>query len=293
MARSTKDNAKKEKKRTVNKINTITKKSTSNSTTPKTTTKKTTSKKEKAKKEVVASKKSNTSKAPVKKPTNKIDIQTKTTTQKRIVKKEKQTKTAIHPVVEYYDLPYRYNQTIVKILAQTPTVLFVYWDISDQDRQNYVHAYGEHFFEHTKPVLIVHNNTKNSSYEVEINDFANSWYLPISDTNCNYTIELGRRPITQKVPLEHNYLYITSSNPLETPNDHILFDTLSKTIYFRNVKNNIITSKDITSLSFLQHMGRIYNIYDLYKQIYQTEDLSEFDDFLHNPSSGNPTSTFK
>ena len=28
-------------------------------------------------------------------------------------------------ILEYYDLPYRYNQTTVKILAQTPSILFV------------------------------------------------------------------------------------------------------------------------------------------------------------------------
>ena len=30
-------------------------------------------------------------------------------------------------IAEYYDLPYRYNQTIVKLLYQTPTTLFIYW----------------------------------------------------------------------------------------------------------------------------------------------------------------------
>ena len=49
--------------------------------------------------------------------------------------------------VEYYDLPYRYNQTVVKILAQTPTNLFVYWDISDEDRNSYIEQYGEDFFQ--------------------------------------------------------------------------------------------------------------------------------------------------
>ena len=39
-------------------------------------------------------------------------------------------------VIEYYDLPYRYNQTVVRVLAQTPTTLFIYWDISDIDRAN-------------------------------------------------------------------------------------------------------------------------------------------------------------
>ena len=41
-------------------------------------------------------------------------------------------------MLEYYDLPYRYNETVVKILYQTPTILFVYWDISDFDRENYI-----------------------------------------------------------------------------------------------------------------------------------------------------------
>ena len=46
-------------------------------------------------------------------------------------------------IVEYYDLPYRYNQTVVKVLAQTPTNLFIYWDISDEDREQYVKEYLE------------------------------------------------------------------------------------------------------------------------------------------------------
>ena len=79
--------------------------------------------------------------------------------------------------MEYYDLPYRYNQTVIRVLAQTPSTLFIYWDISDKDRKNFEKQYGENFFQETKPVLIVHNDTLGYSFEVEINDFANSWYL--------------------------------------------------------------------------------------------------------------------
>ena len=152
-------------------------------------------------------------------------------------------------ILEYYDLPYRYNQTVVKLLAQTPTTLFVYWDISDSDRENLIKSYGEKFFEETKPVLIIHNETNNYSFEVDINDFANSWYLHIPDSKCVYNIELGRRPIyKQNIQnnINHtktNYIYITSSNELEAPNDHILFDKLGDTVYFRNVKTNIIEGK--------------------------------------------------
>ena len=96
-------------------------------------------------------------------------------------------------IVEYYDLPYRYNQTVVKILAQTPNILFVYWDISDTDRNNFISQYGENFFNNTIPVLLIINKTMNYSYEIQINDFANSWYLHVNDANCEYQVELGRR----------------------------------------------------------------------------------------------------
>ncbi len=210
------------------------------------------------------------------------------TTKKNSSKSKSSTSKRKIEVLEYYDLPYRYNQTIVKVLAQTPTTLFVYWDISDLDRQNLINEYGEKFFEETKPFLIIHNETNNYSFEVEINDFANSWYLHIPDSKCIYNIELGRKPINQNKqsikPIPENYIYITSSNKMEAPNDHILFDSLGDTVYFRNVKTNIIEGKKITSLSFIQNIGKIYNIYDIYQKIYPAENIKYFD--LNNPSSG-------
>jgi hypothetical protein len=175
-------------------------------------------------------------------------------------------------ILEYYDLPYRYNQTIVKVLAQTPNILFVYWDISDEDKQNYINQYGEYFFNDTKPVLIIYNDTKKYSFEIDINDFANSWYLHILDSNCKYRVELGRRPINKYARID-NYLYVSSSNNMDAPNDHILFDTLNNNVYFRNVKTNITTRKDIT-LSFFSRIGKIYNVKDFYKQLYKDEDIN-------------------
>ena len=105
--------------------------------------------------------------------------------------------------VEYYDLPYRYNETVVKILAQTPTTLFIYWDVSDKDRELYIEKYGEDFFSTTKPILIITNKTMNYTFEVEINDFANSWYLHLNDADCDYSVELGRRPIYSNSNILH------------------------------------------------------------------------------------------
>lgn len=217
----------------------------------------------------------------------------KTTATKKAVKTPAKKKTVAKnkkvEVVEYYDLPYRYNQTIVKLLAQTPTTLFVYWDISDSDRQNFKEKYGENFFESTKPVLIVHNETLNYSFEVEINDFANSWYLHVSDSKCDYRIELGRRPFDKYQFNNEDYFYVSNSNELESPNDRILFDSIGDRVFFRDVKTGIESSKSIYNISLLKNMGKIYNIYDLYKAIYKNENVENIYD-LYNPSSGSPSS---
>lgn len=196
-------------------------------------------------------------------------------------------------LIEYYDLPYRYNQTVVKVLAQTPNNLFIYWDISDKDRDNYKKQYGENFFENTKPVLIVHNDTLNYTFEVDINDFANSWYLHINDSKCDYRVELGRRPITKLEKNENtDYIYISSSNEIESPNDHVLFNKNQNMVYFKNTKTGTVTNKKISAnISFMRNMGKIYNISDLYKAIYKDENIEDIFD-LSNPSSGNPSSGF-
>ena len=259
--------------------------SLSKSKDTKTSKNKTDSKSAKTKKEV-SKKTSKSAKSSTKSPKSKKRSEKLVTGKKSTSKKVKKPE-----IVEYYDLPYRYNQTVVKILAQTPTNLFIYWDISDEDRENYIREYGENFFETTRPVLIVHNDTLNYSFEVEINDFANSWYLSVADSKCNYRIELGRRPNIKTEKLNKDYIYISSSNEIESPNDRILFDKThpEQVIYFRNVKSGNTYAKQISDVSFIKSFGKIYNIYDLYKAIYKNENIEEIYD-LSNPSSGNPSS---
>ena len=282
------------KSSTTKKSTSTTKKATTSSS--KATTKKSTSSKSSDKKSTTASsstkKKTAASSTRKKAATTKKATTTKkstTTRKKTAAKKTSSSKKEKVEVVEYYDLPYRYNQTVVKVLAQTPTNLFIYWDISDKDRKNYEKKYGEHFFENTRPVLIVHNDTIGYSFEVEINDFANSWYLNVADSKCDYRIELGRRPITKTQEIQDDYIYVSTSNEIESPNDHILFNKEQKMVYFKNVKTGEQISKPISSISFIRNMGKIYNIYDLYKELYQNESIEELYD-LSNPSSGNPSS---
>ena len=264
---------------TVKKSSISTKKSTSTKKTSNATKKASSSSKKTS--STTPKKKASTKKKTTKSSTKKTSKTTKKSTNK--VKKEKVE------VVEYYDLPYRYNQTVVKVLAQTPTNLFIYWDISDKDRKNFEEKYGKDFFEKTKPVLIVYNDTIGYNFEVEINDFANSWYLNVADSKCDYRVELGRKPITNTPEINDDYIYISTSNEIESPNDRILFNKQQKMVYFRNVKTGKQTGKEISSMSFIRNMGKIYNIYDIYKAIYENENIEDLYN-LSNPSSGNPSS---
>lgn len=308
MPTKTKEINEENKKKTTAKKATATKKKSTTAKTTKAVTKKAAAATKKA-----AVKKSTTKKTAVAKKasTAKKKVATKESKKKSTyVTKTKITKkaTPIAEIVEYYDLPYRYNETIVKILYQTPDTLFVYWDIADSDRENYIKQYGENFFNITRPVLIVHNDTMNYSFEIPINDFANSWYLHINDSKCHYRVELGRRPnyYSQEAAkeIEENiktdYIYVTSSNKIESPNDRVLFNTNeNNTVKFRNVKNYEEKSislydivKRLPALKKVQNIPFISEelLENLYAGIYQNEDISLFER-LSNPSSGgNPSS---
>lgn len=253
------------------------------STSIKNTKKETSSKSKTSASKASTSKKTATKKVPVKSSTakdkvvtkktstTKKDTSKKTTTKKTTVKRTTTKKVKPVTTTEYYDLPATYNRTIVKILAQTPSSLFVYWEISEDDRKKLQEQYGEQFFQETRPYLVITNETMNYSFETEINDYSNSWYIHIHDSSCKYGVQLIRKPINHNTSTSNSIISIISSNEIATPNDHILFDQLGKTVFFRNVKSNREIEKNISSLSFISNIGRVYNIYDLYKEIYKNE----------------------
>lgn len=209
-------------------------------------------------------------------------------------------------LLEYYDLPYRYNETVVRILAQTPRRLFVYWDISDSDREKYIETFGDNFFNETYPVLLLYNEDKKYIKEIVVNDFANSWYIDIDNPKTRYSVQLGRkfrnRPQIiniakmeeEKIDLQNDYLPVVSSNKIEAPNDRVLFDRFSRNVKFRNVKTGEETVKDLGQ--FIEKISKAYDA-PSFKKIFKemNNDSAIVDDKFdfENPTSGNPTSTFK
>lgn len=266
----------------------IEKKKTSSSTKKTTSAKKSTVKKASATKtKKKASDKSTASTTTKKKAVTTKSAKSKTstkeatpakTTRKRTTKKaEKVAEEPITPIIEYYDLPYKYGNTVVRLLAQTPKTLFVYWEVSDNDIDNFKKLYGDDFFTKTKPILIVHNLTLNKITEIEINDFANCWYLNTEDSDCKYDIELARKFIDNPSDqidsdINEQYLHIATSNNLQSPNNHILFEKIQEFVVFKNTKSDKTIKKNIKSFKFLE------DIYKFYKEMYD-------EDILNNPSS--------
>ena len=244
--------------------------------TTKSTTKAKTAKTTKSKATVKTIVKKSTSKKSVKKsPSKKSTASTKKSSSKTV--KNNNKKIIEQPIVEYYDLPYRYNDTIVKVLAQNPNTLFVYWDISDEDKDRMLKKYGNDLFENTKPILVVYNLTHNYSFEIEINDFANNWYIHVDDTKCKYRVELGRKKknLYNATSIVTDFIPISESNILENPNDHVLLYKDNQKIYFKNVSNGKITEKTIKNNSVLKNIYKSFNI---------SETNNTFD--FNNPSSG-------
>lgn len=204
-------------------------------------------------------------------------------TKNKLIKKSKEFK----DIPEYYDLPYKYENTIIKVLYQNPNLLFAYWDISDKDIKNLQKIFGEDFFNKTKPILVVTNLTKNYSFEVEINDFASNWYIRVDDSKCKYSIELIRKPLNNNSNnTDNNELImpvnIINSNTIEIPNDHILFFKDNQKISFKNTSTDEVTEINYNKDLYENNVRSIYSNFDL------SEEENRFD--FNNPSSQNPTS---
>ena len=121
-------------------------------------------------------------------------------------------------------------------------------------------------------------------YRIDINDFANNWYINVGNSKCQYVIELGRRPIEFTDKIKTDFLSISSSNVIESPNDHVLFFKDTNKVLYRNINTNKYT--ELILKPFLKNISSIYK--DMHLADNENINESMFD--FNNPSSQNPTS---
>ena len=164
------------------------------------------------------------------------------------------------PKSEYYELPTKYNETVVRLLVQSPTRMYVYWEVADKTIGGFVARNLD--YNTSKPILKISNITMNYSYEIEIDPFATNYYIEIKDADCNYRVELGRRCNNEFVSIyQSNDVTIPRSTPLDNrESEEIIYRNCMRltqtdkfTIYYRNDKKRVFNAKlkqDYYSLSF-------------------------------------------
>ena len=228
-----------------------------------------------------------------------------------LFKKEKDIKY----ISEYYEVPYRYDETTVKIIAQNPYKLYVYWDISNKKKEELISNYGKDFFTKTTPVLIVTNKNTNESFEVEVNDFANSWYIDIPDNSSKYIVELARKvndtiyidPINgNKEKIEEKNKINNTSNNKKTDEKDIKFNYLNAqsknsiqkiekgSLIILNQSNTLISQNghilgipnSVTFRNIHDNSEKTYNIKEFQKSLNSIYDyINEFEPEKNSSSS--------
>lgn len=175
---------------------------------------------------------------------------------------------------EYFDVPYRYNETCIKLLFQSPHILYAYWDVSDEDENSFIEKYGEHTYYNSRIYLEITNTSNGKKFEIDVNPFTKNWYIHIDEPNCKYIVKLCRTINNQKID-------ITSSNILTVPTDapHFPRDNF---FTFMNIKTNEVafTLNQEQAIDAINKIGP-YAI-DIEKA---TKDKRAVGYILNNPSS--------
>lgn len=144
-----------------------------------------------------------------------------------------------------YNIPSGYDDNRIVLLARDPNWLYAYWEISSATKSNFIREFNQDLWEKSVPVLKVTNVSKNASFNIRINDFSNSWYINVEDSNSLYTAELGR------VVSEQFFINLASSNYVVTPGNAVSSNTTAYFLDYRNLRNG----------KFDPESGKIYENY--------------------------------
>lgn len=169
------------------------------------------------------------------------------------------------PKTEYYELPSKYNKTIVRLLVQSPTRMYVYWDVSDESIKDF-EAHKVDYSSST-PILKIKNITMNYSYDIPIDPFTNNYYIEVKDPDCEYQVELGRKA-------NDNFINIYTSNSAKVPRSSPMPINYSEEVIYRNY-----IRLDMTDKFTVYYKKRDYRADNSNPQDYTTLSLSSSNEF--------------
>lgn len=133
-----------------------------------------------------------------------------------------------------YYLPLGYNDNKIVLLVRDPLCLFAYWEISNDKKQNFINQFGQDSWNNSKPVIKLTNKNNGIVKYIEINDFANNWYIEVEQANCMYSAEIGR------MVDNNSFISLAASNTAKAPSNK---PSKNRSVVFANYKNVKSTTK--------------------------------------------------
>lgn len=164
------------------------------------------------------------------------------------------------PKTEYYELPNKYNKTIVRLLVQSPTRMYVYWEVDDDSIKYFESKKSD--YSSARPVLKIKNLTMNYSYDIAIDPFTTNYYIDVKDPDCEYQVELGRVQ-------NDEFVNLYTSNSAKIPRSNPVYVGDSEEVIYKNY-----IRLDMTDKFTIYHNKRNYNIDGSNPQDYTKLSLS-------------------
>ena len=177
------------------------------------------------------------------------------------------------PKTEYYELPSKYDKTIVRLLVQSPTRMFVYWEVSNDSIQMFESQKVD--YSSSKPILKIKNITMNYSYDIPIDPFTNNYYIEVKDPDCVYQVELGRQS-------NEKFINIYTSNSAKIPRSSPVPINYSEEVVYRNYVKLDMTDK----FTVYYKKPNDYNIDGSRPQDYTKLSLMSYDEHEQRQQEG-------
>jgi|GEM_PF-1643577 len=115
--------------------------------------------------------------------------------------------------IEYFN-PIELNlgdETHIILLAKNPYWLYAYWHILEDTIKSFEDRFGNKSWENHNLCLKLANLSTQKEYLLPISNYADSWYIKVDDTHCQWQVYLGKM-----VP-EEGLIILAKSNLAITP----------------------------------------------------------------------------
>ncbi len=121
------------------------------------------------------------------------------------------------------DIPYRYNETVIRLMVRDPYWIHAYWEIAEDTIHEIRQRLSEEGWNRSHKILRIYDITdvspeagiSESFFDIGIGDSADNWYINVAKPDRTYCAELGI-----KDP-EGRFISLCRSNSVTTPRDRV------------------------------------------------------------------------